>query len=94
MPQFDMENVLFGIDGGQFGIWDGVIAWVMTDLTVVNRWAGEPGWEDIAEKVDEWIEEYGHLVAESVMAELATLAETEGIDGIDVPEVEEGWEYA
>src|SRR5690606_3267411 len=78
-------HVLFGIAGGEYGIYDGCIAWLMDDLTIVNRFAGLPGWEDVAERTDEGIEDYGHLAQEAAMRELwalgAELPEREGEAG-------------
>lgn len=41
MSDFRMEDVEYGIDGGYEGIYDGVIAWVMKDGRVLNRFRGE-----------------------------------------------------
>src|SRR5690606_41841233 len=83
LPQPDWDRALFGIDGDGYGIYDGCIAWLMDDLTIVNRFAGLPGWEDVAERTDEWIEDYGHLAQEAAMRELWAL-------GAELPEPEGG----
>lgn len=48
----DLDQVVYGIDGSHEGIYDGIIAWVMKDGTTVNRWAGVPGYERRAARVE------------------------------------------
>lgn len=81
LPQPDWDHVLFGIDGSEDGIYNGCIAWLMDDLTIVNRFAGLAGWEDVAERTAKWIEDYGHLAQEAAMRELWAL-------GAELPEPE------
>jgi hypothetical protein len=51
----DMDQVAYGIDGSHEGIYDGTIAWVMKDGTIVNRWAGVPGFERRAAAVERYL---------------------------------------
>lgn len=48
----DLDQVDYAIDGDSYGIYDGVIIWVMKDGTMVNRFAGQPGQERRAAAVD------------------------------------------
>jgi hypothetical protein len=36
-------------------IYDGVCIWVLKDGTRVNRFAGHPGYEDRAERIEQWM---------------------------------------
>ena len=51
------EDVVYGYDGGYYGIYDGVIAWKMRDGTILNRWADVPGCEFRAEATQKLIDE-------------------------------------
>lgn len=73
LPQPDWDHVLFGIDGKALGIYDGFVAWVMDDLTIVNRFAGASGWEDVADRTQEFIDRFGHLFQEGAMQVLSEL---------------------
>ena len=55
----DVDQVEYGIDGSEAGIYDGIIAWVMKDGTVVNRWAEHPGYERRAARVDAYLAQTG-----------------------------------
>lgn len=48
----DMSHVSYGIDGSYYGIYDGVIVWVMKTGQLVNRWKGVPGAERRAAAID------------------------------------------
>lgn len=52
MSKFDMSQVEYGIDGSYYGIYDGVIVWVLKTGRLVNRWKGVPGAERRAEAID------------------------------------------
>ena len=39
------------------GIYDGVAVWVLKDGTWLNRFAGEPGYERRAARIQKWIDE-------------------------------------
>jgi len=60
----DMDQVAYGIDGSRAGIYDGVIAWVMKDGTIVNRWAGVPGAKRRAAAVDRYLATAAELRAQ------------------------------
>lgn len=47
------EDIAYGIEMPE--IYDGIIAWRLTDGSLINRWAGVPGYERRAARVDAWI---------------------------------------
>ena len=51
-----LEDIVYGIDGGYYGIYDGIIAWKMTDGRLINRWSGVPGCEFRAAKTQRLID--------------------------------------
>lgn len=48
------DDILMGIEVPD--IYDGVAVWVLKDGTLVNRWAGEPGYERRAERIQAYID--------------------------------------
>lgn len=60
----DMDQVAYGIDGSHEGIFDGVIAWVMKDGSIVNRWAGVTGCSRRAAAVDRYLATAAELRAQ------------------------------
>ncbi len=53
MPEFNHADIDYGIEISE--IYDGVAVWVLKDGSLVNRFAGRPGWETRAARIDAWI---------------------------------------
>jgi hypothetical protein len=50
----DDEDISYGIEIP--GVYDGVAVWVLKDGTMVNRFAGEAGYERRAARIQEYID--------------------------------------
>lgn len=48
------EDIDYGIEIQ--GVYDGVAVWVLKDGTMVNRFAGEPGYERRATRIQDYID--------------------------------------
>jgi hypothetical protein len=48
------DDIAYGIEIS--GVYDGVAVWVLKDGTMVNRFAGEPGYERRAARIQEYID--------------------------------------
>lgn len=48
------EDIDYGIEIQ--GVYDGVAVWVLKDGTMVNRFAGEPGYERRAARIQDYID--------------------------------------
>jgi hypothetical protein len=48
------EEIAYGIEIP--GVYDGVAVWVLKDGTMINRFAGEPGYERRAARIQEYID--------------------------------------
>lgn len=55
MSDYTREDIEYGIDGGFYRIYDGVIIWVLKDGRYVNRFRGDGSRREA--KIDELIEE-------------------------------------
>ncbi|MBJ8342808.1 hypothetical protein JGU71_28350 [Antrihabitans sp. YC3-6] len=53
MADFNHADIDYGIEISE--IYDGVAVWVLKDGSLVNRFAGRPGWETRAARIDVWI---------------------------------------
>lgn len=58
VPEFTTDDIALAVE--ITGLYDGTAVYLLKDGTLVNRFEGQNGWGNRAQRVDEWIAKHGN----------------------------------